>query len=409
MTGRWLFAVAALGVATLAASAGDWPQWRGPNRDGKATGFKAPATWPKDLTKKWRVGVGDGVATPALVGDKLFVFSRQGGDEVTRCLDAATGKEVWIDKYAAAFSGRGDKDYPGPRSSPAVADGKVVTFGVNGTLSCLDAASGKKVWRVETKGMPTFHTSCSPLVVDKVVITQFGSEKAGGVAAYDLADGSEKWKWTDEGTGYASPVLMTLDGTKMLVAETNDSVVGLNLKDGKLLWKTPFAVPMGIGNYNASTPMIDGQTVLFSGSGRSTKAVKVEKSGDTFAAKELWSNKDSAVIYNTPVVRGKVVFGLTGRDSLFAVETESGKTAWTAPVKGGGGRIRGYGSVVDAGTVLVSLTPAGELVVFEPSDKEFKQVASYPVADGWTYAYPVLDGNRVFIKDKDAVTLWTVE
>src|SRR6516164_2837860 len=77
------------------AVAQDWPQWRGPNRDGKAPGFNAPAAWPKELARKWSVTVGDGVASPALVGDKLYVFSRQEGNEITRCLDAATGEEKW--------------------------------------------------------------------------------------------------------------------------------------------------------------------------------------------------------------------------------------------------------------------------------------------------------------------------
>src|SRR5687768_895551 len=93
-----------LGVA--AASAQDWPQWRGPNRDAKVTGFKAPATWPKDLTQKWKVTVGEGVSTPALVGDKLYVFTREGGNEVIRCMTAADGKEVWQDKYEAAVPTR---------------------------------------------------------------------------------------------------------------------------------------------------------------------------------------------------------------------------------------------------------------------------------------------------------------
>jgi outer membrane protein assembly factor BamB len=154
--------------------AGDWPQWRGPNRDGRAADFKAPKEWPKELKQVWKVTVGDGVATPALVGDKLYVFSREGNSEVTRCLNADTGKEVWTEKYDTAFSGGGDKDFSGPRSSPAVAEGKVVTFGVNGTFSCLDAASGKKVWRVETEGRPMFHTSSSPIIVNKLAVTQFG-------------------------------------------------------------------------------------------------------------------------------------------------------------------------------------------------------------------------------------------
>src|ERR1700676_1494216 len=105
------------------ALAQDWPQWRGPNRDARATGFKAPATWPKELTRKWKVTVGDGVATPALVSDKLYVFSREDGQEIIRCLKADSGKEVWAEKYKAAAIGGPASGFPGPRCSPAVADG----------------------------------------------------------------------------------------------------------------------------------------------------------------------------------------------------------------------------------------------------------------------------------------------
>src|SRR5580700_4808855 len=125
----------------------DWPQWRGPNRDAIATGFKAPQTWPKSLSKKWKVTVGDGVATPALVGDKLYVFSRRDDDEVTCCLDAATGKEQWTEKSPAKAPGGPAAQFAGPRSSPPVADGKVVTLGVQGTVSCFDATNGKVLWR----------------------------------------------------------------------------------------------------------------------------------------------------------------------------------------------------------------------------------------------------------------------
>src|SRR6516162_9540870 len=107
-------------------TAQDWPQWRGPNRDAKATGFEAPKSWPKQLTQKWKVPVGDGVATPALVGDKLYVFTREGGDEIIRCLDAVTGKEIWQDKYEAQGATGPAARFPGPRSSPTVADGKVL-------------------------------------------------------------------------------------------------------------------------------------------------------------------------------------------------------------------------------------------------------------------------------------------
>src|SRR5688572_22342533 len=117
------------GIALFTAghtSAADWPQWRGPNRDAKVTDFKPPQTWPKQLTQKWRITVGEGVATPALVGDKLYVFSRQNNNEILRCLDANSGKELWQDKYESQGATGPASGFSGPRSSPAVGDGKVV-------------------------------------------------------------------------------------------------------------------------------------------------------------------------------------------------------------------------------------------------------------------------------------------
>src|SRR5437870_5750067 len=138
--GYVLLAYAAL-LGANGVRAQDWPQWRGPTRNNKVAGFTEPTTWPKELTKKWKVTVGVGESSPVLVGDKLYVFARQGGDEVTLCLDAATGKELWKDKYATAAVKGPAGGFPGPRSTPAVGEGKVCTLGVNGVVSCVDALS----------------------------------------------------------------------------------------------------------------------------------------------------------------------------------------------------------------------------------------------------------------------------
>jgi outer membrane protein assembly factor BamB len=383
----------------------DWPQWRGPNRDAIATGFNAPQTWPKSLTKMWKVTVGDGVATPALVGDKLYVFARRGDDEVTCCLDATTGKELWADKNAAKAPSGPAAQFPGPRSSPTVADGKVVTLGVQGTLSCIDAASGKVLWRKtdSAEKPPQFFTSCSPIVVEGLCIVQLGGEKKGGIAAYDLGSGDEKWNWPGDGTAYASPDLLTVDGVKMVVALTAKSLVGVGVADGKLLWQTQFPVS-GMGAYNAATPIVSGQTVYISGSLRGTKAIKIEKQGDSYAAKQVWANPQLSVQFDTPVLKNGLLFGISSRNYLFCINAETGKQAWIERVRGE----HGYGSVVDVGTVLLALPTSGQLTVFVPAEN-FKQIARYKVADEGTYAYPVAAGNRIYIKDFDSVTLWTVE
>ena len=218
------------------APAQNWSQWLGENRDGKA-GFTPPKTWPKELAEKWKVTVGDGVATPSLVGDKLYVFSRQDGGEILRCLDAVTGEELWKSEKQDVLPANGPaQGFSGPRSSPTVADGKVVTLGLRGAVTCYDAATGKQLWRKEDfKGsLPRFFTSASPIVADGMCVAQLGGNESGGVVVYDLSTGDEKWKWAGDGPSYASTMLMTVAGTKMVIAETDKKIVGLGLKDGKL-------------------------------------------------------------------------------------------------------------------------------------------------------------------------------
>ena len=402
-----LFAMIVACVILLTAGhifAQDWPQWRGPNRDGKVSGFTAPQKWPDTLTQKWKTTVGLGDATPALVGDKLYVFTRQDANEVTLCMNAGDGKEVWRDKYEAQAVTGAPARHPGPRSSPAVADGKVVTLGVGGVLSCLDAATGKVLWRKDEfpKVVPQFFTATSPIIVDGMAVAQLGGQGNGAIMAFDLATGNQKWKWAVEGPEYASPVLMTVEGTKQIVTLTEKSIVAVGAADGKLLWQLPF-VPQRMA-YNAATPIVDGQTVIYTGLGRGTKAVKIEKQGDGFVAKELWSNPELAPQFNTPVLKNGLLFGLSNRGNLFCLNAQTGQTAWTDTNSHGN-----FGAILDAGSCLLVLPEKSGLIVFKPDGKEYAQIAQYKVADTPTYAHPIISGSHVFVKDQDSVAMWIVE
>jgi outer membrane protein assembly factor BamB len=390
-------------LLVTAAAAQDWPQWRGPNRDGKATGFTAPETWPAALTQQWRVVVGTGDATPALVGDKLYVFSRQGEEEVTTCLNVADGTQVWQDKVAAAPATGPGARHPGPRSSVAVAEGKVLTLGVAGVLSCLDAGTGALVWRKDPFPgvVPRFFTSSSPLIVNGMAIAHLGGPGNGALIGFDLATGEEMGRWGNEGPDYASPVLMTVADTPQVVTMTEKSVVGVSLLDGTLLWQLPF-VPEGRA-YNSSTPVVDGQIVYYTGSQRGIHAVKIEKQGETFTATELWANPDLACQYCTPVLRDGFLYGVSDKGNLFCLNAGTGQPAWVDEGQTDKGS---YAPMVDAGGVLMALPSSGELIVFKADSTAFTQLGRYKVADTPVYAYPIVAGKQIIVKDQDAVTAW---
>jgi len=399
----------ALGILVLASFSDvfsqDWIQWRGSNRDGKINMFTAP-DWPAELTRQWTITVGTGDATPALVADKLYAFTRQEENEVILCLDAKDGKELWRTEYAAQSVTGAAARHPGPRSSPAVADGKVFTIGVGGILSCLDAASGELLWRKDPfpKVVPLFFTAMSPIIVDGMCIAHLGKAGNGAIIAYSTTTGEEKWRWAEEGPEYASPVIMEVAGTKQIVTLTEKSLVGIAASDGKLLWKLPFAPQQRA--YNAATPIIDGQVVIYTGAGRGTKAVKIEKEGERFSARELWSNTDVAVQFNTPILKDNMVFGYTNQGQLFCLDAVNGNTAWIDTIKHDRS---GFAAIVEAGPVLMALPSNSRLIVYKPVGKEYSELDQLKAADTPIYAHPVISGNRIFIKDMDKITLWTIK
>jgi outer membrane protein assembly factor BamB len=395
---------------TAGAAAADSSQWRGPNRDGKTAPVTLPQTWPKSLTPQWKVKVGSSDATPALVGGKLYVFARQGPSEVTLCLDAANGKTIWQSKYEPGVTVTGGPaSHPGPRSSPAVGEGKVVTLGVSGVLSCLDAADGKLVWRKQTakdfpEGWPRFYVASSPLLIGDLCIVQLGGQGNGAVVAFELKTGDVKWKAAGDGPAYASPVPMTVDGTEMLVAQTEKSLVGLTLSDGKIQWQIP--TPAKRMMQNAVSPIVSGQVVIFSGQGNGTRAVQITKNGDAYAPKDLWSNEQVGGSFNTPVLKDNLLFGLSNNGNIFCLDAPTGKTMWTSTEKRGS---RGFGSIVDAGPVLLALTNDSRFFVFKPSEKGYEELANIKVSDAPTYSQPVAAGNRVYIEDQEAVSAFVIE
>jgi outer membrane protein assembly factor BamB len=400
-----VLSISFLSIVTLTCRAQDWPQWRGVNRDGKVTGFAAPQTWPQQLSQTWKITVGFGDATPALVNNKLYVFTRQGNDEILQCIDASSGKQLWQSAAYPTIDVTGPPStHPGPRSSVAVAEGNIVTLGVAGDIACFDASSGKLQWRNEDyKGaVPQFFTGMSPLINSGICYAHLGGPDTGHFMAFDLSTGAIKWKVDGEGPAYGSPVLMTVDNAKQIVFQAQSKLISFNLSDGKQLWEYP--TPVGTGRVqNATSPVVDQNIVYFTGLNNGFNAIEIKKEGDKFVVNKLWTNPDFSTGYSTPLLKDGFLYGLSNRNRLFCINANTGQTAWADETV-----LQNFGSIVDAGLVIIVLTSNSNFVVLKPDGQKYNQVTLIKLSETGIYAHPVVSGKRIFIKDNETLTLFTI-
>jgi outer membrane protein assembly factor BamB len=250
---------------------------------------------------------------------------------------------------------------------------------------------------------PEFGAASSPLVADGLCIVHVGGKGKGAVMAFDAA-GERKWKWDGDGPAYASPALLTVDASKQVVVQGEKFLVGLSLEDGNALWKMPFQTSAA---ENLVTPVVDHATVIATGMTRSTTAFQVRQEGSRFIAMPVWTEHmpRPVLLLGTPVLKDGLLYGLTQvTGQVVCMDRKDGNTLWRTRE-----RLGETATLVDAGPALMLLTGSGELRAFRPGIQAYVELARYKVADSPTYAHPVLSGKRIFIRDKDSVTLWTFE
>ena len=398
-----------VGIASMSAQTrgADWPQFRGPNRDGVVTSWTEPGTWPDTLTSKWKIPVGIGYATPIVVGDRVFMFTRQDRDEVMQALDAGSGKQIWQGKYAAPFkmSPAADRHGDGPKSTPTFSAGKIYSLGMGGVVTAWDAATGKQVWQTPASSPgPLYGTSMSPLVDRGLVIVHVGGHDKGALTAFDANTGAIRWQWTGDGPAYNSPIVAEFAGTRQVITFTQDHLIGVNAATGALLWDRPYKTQ---STQNTITPIVYEQNVIVSGLNNPVVAFRVIAGvGSGWKTEDVWSNPDVPLYMTNGVIINDMLIGLTHKNSgqFFGIDAKTGKTLWTSNP-----RQATNAAIVRAGNRVFALKDDAELLILSNSRTAFEPLKRYTVAGSATWAQPVITGNRIYVKDLDSLTLFTLE
>lgn len=401
-----------LAVAPLLAAA-DWPQWRGPARDGHAP-WAAAAAWPaKAPAPRWKVPAGAGYAGLCVAGGKVFVHDRVGGKERVRALDAATGKVLWATDYAEAFAPPDPTAGTGPSATPAFDRDRVYTYGLGGVILALEAATGKVLWKHDCaaefwgakKGplgddawFPPCGAAASALVDGDTVIIPVGGAKGGTFVAFDRASGKAVWKALEDRSSYASPQLAAPGGVKQLVCFTGTRMVGVKYSDKSLLWDVPFKA---LYDQTIVTPVVWKDRVVIAGEGRATFAVTVPASPGG-EPKTAWKNDDLKSYLTTPVVVKDHLIGHDMRTSrLVCVSLETGETAWTSP------RVAGkHHCLVVAGGALLWQSETGELVIAKAGADDWTELARWAVTGRGAWSHPAVADGRLFVKDQEFVSAY---
>jgi outer membrane protein assembly factor BamB len=337
--GSSVLLLAASCLPVVRAAADDWPQWRGPNRDGRwnETGLverfdRAQLPW------KWRVPIGTGYCGPTVSDGRVFVMDRLIEPEERErvlCLDEQTGAQLWKHEYRCEYQ---RVSYTaGPRASVSIVGSRAYALGTMGNLHCLDTKSGQVIWQRDLNSdyqirMPIWGIAAAPLVFEDLVITHIGGSDGACCVAVDRNTGDERWRALDDRAGYSAPILIRKGGVTVCVVWNGDAIAGLSATSGDVLWRLPFPsrkMPIGV-----PTPVVDGNRVFVSSFYDGSFMVVL---GDgPREARKLWSavgrsERNTAALQcmiSTPIMRNGFIYGVDSYGELRCLDAATGQRIW---------------------------------------------------------------------------------
>jgi outer membrane protein assembly factor BamB len=387
-------------ACAVSGTAADWPQLLGPRRDGTSAETNLSLQWPKEAAILWRAKVGQGWSGPVVASNRVVVFHRADDREIVECLNATNGTRLWRADDAATY--RDDFGFEeGPRATPAIAAGRVFTFGADGVLACWNFENGAKIWRVETrkqfgndKGF--FGIACSPLVDGNVLILNVGGESGAGIVGFDAATGKPRWKASGQDASYSSAASADIGGKRRVFVLARSALVALDPATGNVWWEHPFR-PSINASVSAATPLIIGDQIFISasyGAGAALLRFGESKPEVVWSGDDILSNH-----YATSVHHGGFLYGFDGRQEqrchLRCVELKTGKVRWSERY--------GAGTLLVVGEHLLILSERGELIMAEATPEKFKVVAGAQVLGSDCRAHGAFANGRFYGRDKQSL------
>jgi outer membrane protein assembly factor BamB len=376
----------------MVATAADWPQWRGPNRDGKSAETGLLEAWPKGGPRLlWKAqDLGPGYSGPAIAGDRLYIQGQQGGQELVMAYDVHDGRQLWKTPAGRPFNGeRGH----GPRGTPTVDGARLYALSADGTLVCLETAGGKRVWELNLVEQfsgrgPNWGYSESPLVDgDRVIVAPGGP--AAGVVALNKNTGNLVWKSQSDRAGYSSAIALDIGGTRALALLTSEAAIGLDSKDGALLWRYPRVANR---TANIATPIAhDGYVFYSTDYGTGCTLLKPTPDGKTA---EVYFNRDMRNHYTTSVLVGDYLYGFSS-EILTAMEFKTGKVMWRD-------RSVGKGNCIYADQRLYCLSEDGVAGLIDATPAAYKEISRFEIERGAfnTWTAPVVANGQLYLREQ---------
>ena len=385
-------------------SSGEWPQWRGPARDGISTETGLLTSWPAagpPLVWKTR-GLGEGFSSFSVSDGRLFTQGQRNGTQYVIALDEQTGEKLWEIPNGESFH---ERRGGGPRGTPTIEGGRVYAVAANGNLTCLQAADGKRIWN--TKLLDRFGArnikwgiSESPLIDGNRLIVNPGG-KGASVVALDKNNGNVIWKSQSDPAGYSSAVAGDIAGIRQYIVLTGNGVLGLRAGDGGILWRYD---EISNRTANVATPIVKGDSVFVSTDyGTGCALLKIEAAGAGIRASEVYFNRDMRNHYGTSVLVGEYLYGFSS-SILTCMNFSTGKVAWKD-------RSVGKGQVAYADGKLYIFSEDGVVGLAEATPEAYREISRFEIEHGnvRTWTQPVIANGKLYLRDQDTLSSYNIQ